>query len=112
MNWPDPDRRDAALERVALRLAGVATENRSSRFDAPRASTTYRHMPPRRTAPTEGELRVVEAMSHGLTADQAGELLHISPHTVKAHLRHAAQIMAAKNTVHLVALCLRADLIH
>lgn len=103
--WPDGDRRDAALERVLLRtVAGRASQNRSSGRPLPQRL-------PQRLVPTAGQLRVIEAMSHGLTAEQAGELLGLSTHTVKAHLKQSARAMAAKNTVQLVALCLRRELI-
>ena len=107
--WSDPDRREAALERVLLRTEGYATINRGK--GQRRAYLVRLVEAPFRAEPTPGELRVIEAISHGLTTEQAAELLGVSAHTVKSQLKRAAPRMAAKNTLHLVALCLRRGLI-
>ena len=60
---------------------------------------------------TAAELRVVESMSHGLTAQMAGELLAVSPETVKSQLQAARFRLRAKNTTHAVANALRQGLI-
>lgn len=60
---------------------------------------------------TPSELRVIEAMSHGLTADQAGDLLGVAPETVKSQLKAARFRLRGKNTAHAVANALRQGLI-
>lgn len=56
---------------------------------------------------TPAELRVVGAMSHGLTAEMAGDLFQVSPETVKRQLKAARFRLEAKNTAHAVANALR-----
>lgn len=104
MDWPDEDRRDAALVRVSRRVSfDVAEQNGHGRNRS--------YVQPRRLTPTQGQLRVIEAISHGVGNRGAAELLGISPETVKAHLRQASRMMGAKDRTHLVALALRLRLI-
>jgi DNA-binding CsgD family transcriptional regulator len=60
---------------------------------------------------TPAELRVVEAMSRGLTAEMAGDLFDVSPETVKTQLKAARYRLRGKNTTHAVANALRLGLI-
>ena len=60
---------------------------------------------------TPAELRVVAAMSHGLTAEMAADLLGVATETVKTHLKAARVRLRAKNTAHAVANALRQGLI-
>lgn len=53
-----------------------------------------------------GQRRVVAQIARGLTRDDVANLLHISPHTVKAHLRVASRNLGARNAPHLVALAI------
>lgn len=60
---------------------------------------------------TPAELRVVEAMSHGLTSRMAGDLLCVSHETVRSQLKAVRFRLKAKNTAHAVANALRQELI-
>lgn len=51
------------------------------------------------------------ATANGLNAVDVGRLLHISPETVKTHLKYARWVLAARNTVHAVAIATAAGLI-
>ena len=88
-DWPDPDRRDAALLRCLER--------------------TYRsqHL----VQPTPSQLRVLAALSHGVDQRGAAELLGITFETVKTQLRDAKRRLGCKTTAHAVAEALRRDLI-
>lgn len=88
--WSDPDRRARALDKVAAVVF--------SDF-------------PRRTTPTEAELRVLMCASHGMGRQATADMLGITPETVKTHLQNARMRLAAKNTAHAVALVMRAGLI-
>lgn len=82
----DPDRWDAALERVAARM--------------------------RQPDPlTRSELAVVFLISHGVPTEQACEWLHISPNTWKRHAEHVRWKLAAHTTPHAVATALRLGMI-
>lgn len=88
--WSDPARRDDALDRVAAAVFGPF---------------------PRRLRPSNGELRVLECLSHGMTAPMAAEALGVSVETVKSHLRSARRRLAAKNSTHAVTLAIRLGMI-
>lgn len=60
---------------------------------------------------TPAELRVVEAMSQGLTAEMAGDLLGVAAETVRSQLKAARFRLRGKNTTHAVANALRLGLI-
>lgn len=84
-DWPDPDRRDKALERILLTIAAT-TE---------------------RGALTPMEIRVLTVMSHGPTENEAATLIGVSLETVKWHTKGARRALRAKNTTHAVAIALR-----
>lgn len=101
--FPDEDRRDAALVRLGRRVSlDLAERNGRKR------GIYYR---PRRLTPTPAQLRVIEAISHGVGNRGAAELLGLSPDTVKTHLKQASRLLGAKDRAHLVALALRLRLI-
>ena len=62
---------------------------------------------PQTTTPTAAELAALGAVSHGLTAGMAAEVLGISPYTVQRQLKAARRKLAAKNTTHAVAIAFR-----
>ena len=99
--WPDADRRDVALERLGLRLDGVATSNRKRRRDVT-AGGEYLSV---------AELRVLLCMSYGLGERGAADVLGLRVGTVKAHLAQARRRLRAKDTSHAVAEALRRSLI-
>ena len=84
--WSDEERRDAALERLALRLT--------------------RPDPLSRT-----ELAVVFLLSHGLAYSTIGEVLHMSRNTVKRHVEMSHLKLDARTSAQAVAKAYRAGLI-
>jgi DNA-binding CsgD family transcriptional regulator len=62
---------------------------------------------PRRDSLTKRERDCLNAVSHGLSYNEAGVVLGISDQTVQTHLKHARFKLAAKNTNHLIALAFR-----
>jgi DNA-binding CsgD family transcriptional regulator len=64
-----------------------------------------------RHVPTPAELRALEATSYGLTSEMVGDLLGISPETVKRQLSSARYRLRAKNTTHACCEALRRGLI-
>ncbi len=98
--WPDDDRREAALHRLR-----EATEGRRHRN-----GQHHRRLNGGRSIalePTPHELRVVQCLSYGLGNQGAADVLGLSYEAVKSSARLARQRVAAKNTSHLVAICLR-----
>ena len=91
---PDPDRRDAALERIA-------------------AIVKYAHVIwPTYTAPRDPQyVAVLRLLSHGQDTKGAATALGISPRTVEGHLRRARAELSADTTVHAVAEALRQGII-
>lgn len=88
--WPDPDRRDDALYRVA-------------------AAIVARHEPRTRLNPSE--LRALQAVSVGLDRNGVAAVHNLSPYTVAEQLQAARRALRAKNTTHAVAEALRQGLI-
>jgi DNA-binding NarL/FixJ family response regulator len=60
-------------------------------------------------SPRESE--ILRLLADGHTNDQIGDALHISPHTVRSHLRHAMHKLDADNRTQAVATALRHALI-
>lgn len=87
--WSDPDRRAAALDRVALRVA---------QYDTP--SHLWR-----------STLAVLRCYAAGMEWMETAATLGISPETVRTHLREARLRLRAKNTTHAVAEAIRAGLL-
>src|SRR4051794_4371076 len=84
--WPDPDRRDDALLRVAVRCA--------------RSETL-----------TPAERRCLSAAACGLRRMESATVLGLSPHTIDSELLKARRRLRAKTTTHAVAEALRQGLI-
>lgn len=84
--WPDPDRRDGALMRVAARCG--------------RSETL-----------TPAERRCLTAAAAGLRRNETATALGLSPHTVDRQLTTARRRLRAKNTTHAVAEALRQGMI-
>jgi DNA-binding CsgD family transcriptional regulator len=88
--WPDPDRRDDALYRVAAAVG---------------------HSPPERTQVHPAELRALQAVSVGLDERGAAHVLGLARMTVTTQLRDARRALRAKNTTHACCEALRQGLI-
>ncbi|RLK61986.1 response regulator [Actinokineospora cianjurensis] len=77
------------------------------------AEFTARPVPPpvpARLPITEREREVLVLVARGMTNREIAEHLHISPGTVKAHLRSLLMKLAARDRVHLVLLAIGAGL--
>ena len=94
--WPDPDRRDEALERLArnLQRGGIAPRHGDNEFGL-----------------SPMEIRCLRAASYGQTTVDTGALFGLSPASIASHLRWARRRLRAKTTAHAVAEALRHDLI-
>ena len=84
--WDDANRRAAALDRVAARLAQVE------------------RLSPR-------EVACVFLLSHGMDYGGIADVLSISWHTVRDHMRHARRKLEARTNEHAVATALRLGVI-
>lgn len=60
---------------------------------------------------TKREIEVIELISNGNSAKEISELLFISEHTVQTHKKNILKKANAKNTVHLVTMCIREGII-
>jgi DNA-binding CsgD family transcriptional regulator len=87
--WPDPDRREDALQRLAERVA------------QPRRSGVRL---------TPHQVRCLQAASHGLQAHETAEAFGVGVESVKTHLKLARRALAAKTTTQAVAEALRQGL--
>ena len=87
--WPDEDRRHEALVWALC--------------------DTYRAEEEPELSPSE--VRVVEALSHGVGQAGAAEILGLSQHTVNAHMKRISPKLRAKNTTHACCEALRRGLI-
>jgi DNA-binding CsgD family transcriptional regulator len=85
--WPDPDRRVAALARLAERMAR-----------------------PER-ALTAMEVRCLQVLSHGSGNEAGAVLLGIGVEAFKDHTKRARRVLKAKDSTHAVAQALRLGLI-
>ena len=95
--WPDDDRRDNALARIRLTMV----RGRPNLNSHPRDWDRLRDV----------ERRTLEALSHGLSKREAGDVLGCSYWTVCDRLDNARWVLGAKTTVQAVAEALRLGLI-
>ncbi|HEV2782603.1 MAG TPA: response regulator transcription factor [Actinophytocola sp.] len=61
---------------------------------------------------TARQLQVLRLVAAGQSNKQIGHTLNLSPLTVKTHLTHIGQKLGARNRVQIVALAIRAGVIH
>ncbi len=98
--WPDPDRREAALQRISEATVGRHRNNgKHAALNRRRRGPSHR--------PSPHELRLVTARSYGLGLRGTADALGMNYESVKSSLRLARQRVGAKDTSHLVAICLR-----
>jgi DNA-binding CsgD family transcriptional regulator len=102
--WPDPDRRDGALERVG----------RSVLFDvqSPNLRRWHRRaFDVTRYGITDQERRVVSGLAGGLTRQETAEVLGVTLESVKHSVKFAKRKLQAKTLPQLVANAIRQGLI-
>lgn len=64
-----------------------------------------------RSTLTERETAVLTHYSRGLTQEQIGRAMWLSPETVKSHLKHIRWALDARNSAHAVAIAMDKGLI-
>ena len=57
------------------------------------------------------EREITQFLAHGLTGAQIAELLHLSPETVRTHIRNAMKGVGAHTRAHLVARAIERGLV-
>jgi DNA-binding CsgD family transcriptional regulator len=97
-NWPDLDRQEVALGRVARRMAGLDP------FPE-RSGSQERRVAER--ALTPGERHCLQGVAAGLRYHEVADVLGLSSETVRTNLERARRILGAKTMAHAVALALR-----
>jgi DNA-binding NarL/FixJ family response regulator len=99
--------RDGTQERELVRAVTLAAEG-ATYVDPHFAPILLRgsvvHLTPH-LSPRESE--ILRLLADGKTNEEIGEALHISPHTVRSHLRGAMQKLEADNRTQAVAIALR-----
>ena len=65
----------------------------------------------RRTGLTEREISIVQLTAAGESAKEAAFKLDIAPRTVEKHLDNSRLKMGARNTPHLIAICIATGLV-
>ena len=88
----------ADARRVGRELRRLGVERRI--ISQPRAKTGWDSL-------TESELKVVNLIGRGATNPSVAQQLHVSPHTVKAHLRNAFAKLGVSSRVELGQLARR-----
>lgn len=81
---------------------------------APRMVAAWSRQRRRRAGPhglTEREQRVLEQLTRGLTNREIGQELHITPHTVKSHLRNAMRKLGAHDRTEAAAIAIEEGLV-
>ncbi len=53
------------------------------------------------------ELDVLHELAHGRTTDEVAELLYVSPHTVRTHVKNTMRKLRARTRAQAVAIALR-----
>lgn len=96
--WPDPDRRDYALLRLAYRVAMQP---------GPGEPTPERD----RLGVTPTQARMLEGLSHGLGREGTAELCGVTLESVKTQLQLVRRTLGAKDSTHAVAIALRHGII-
>jgi DNA-binding CsgD family transcriptional regulator len=83
---------------------GAASERRSHDRRAVRA-------PRRSDTLSERELAVLEEISQGTPTEEVARKLHVSPHTVRTHMKNILRKLDARTRAHAVAIALSEDAI-
>lgn len=100
IGWVDPLRREEALYRLARALGKRSLED--IYVDGKKLSTEEL---------TEAEIRIVNALSHGVGQQGVADILGLSIFTVKTHLKRIKAKLGAKDSIHVVAKALREGII-
>ncbi|WP_460219823.1 response regulator transcription factor [Psychroserpens sp. MEBiC05023] len=67
--------------------------------------------PKNQTRFTKREMEIIRKMSEGFDFNEIANLLHISPHTVRAHKRNILKKSGCKNSAELITKCVREGMI-
>jgi DNA-binding NarL/FixJ family response regulator len=57
--------------------------------------------------PTKRQLQIIKLLAAGMTREQIGDRLYLSPNTVKTHVQRMLDVFKAKNSTNLVHLAHR-----
>src|SRR3712207_2688248 len=87
---------DAGAGQSALRSVG----------DDDLSGAGTRRFPSRTSRLSAKERMVLRELAHGHTTEEIGDLLHVSPHTVRTHIKNAMRKLEAKTRAHAVAMAL------
>jgi DNA-binding CsgD family transcriptional regulator len=60
---------------------------------------------------SDKELAVVREIARGRETDEIAELLFLSPHTVRSHVKNGMKKLGARNRAHAVAIAIHRGLI-
>jgi DNA-binding CsgD family transcriptional regulator len=60
---------------------------------------------------SEKEASVLRELALGRPTEEIAELLFVSPHTVRSHVKNAMKKLGARNRAHAVAIAIRSGLI-
>ena len=66
----------------------------------------------RSAALTHREREVLTALAEGRATEEIGNLLHVSPHTVRSRIKRVLRKLGARNREHAVAIALTEGAIH
>ena len=113
--WPDPDKRNDALERVQAAVnqadriwpLGYADMYPTLREDP----DAYTRRPRKRVELDRRELRVLECLSHGMGRQGAADSLGLTLEMVKYSLLESRRVLRAKDVTHACCEALRQGLI-
>lgn len=57
------------------------------------------------------ERKVLSLMSQGLNMDEIADQMCLSPHTIKTHRKNLVAKSNARNSVHLISMCIKHNII-
>jgi DNA-binding CsgD family transcriptional regulator len=60
---------------------------------------------------SEREIAVLDEIAHGTPTEEVARKLHVSPHTVRTHIKNILRKLGARTRAHAVAIALSEDAI-
>jgi len=103
---PDPDRRDAGLERLMLRVHGGIRYANRRRFDPHRIPDATPDLPL-----SAQQIRIVACISHGMTDRMIAESFGVVEETIKRQVKISLRKMACKSRSQLACEAIRQGII-